>query len=97
MAIIIQEEKRNTGGLFSLGLTLIVLLIVGIAAYYLFFVDPELLTTTVAPIKLEVIDDMNALKFSPQDVVGSDFFQGKKQFIPLPTPAGGNQAPFGVL
>ena len=97
MAIVINEEKKGNGGWFGIGLTVLVVLIVGIAVYYVFFAQPEVINT-VTPLKLQSIDAIGALHFDPQSVVNSPLFNGQRQSIALPpVPAGSNSAPFGVL
>ncbi len=95
MAIVIQEEK-NTGSWFGFSILLVVLVVLGIALYYLFFVQPEILTAVTAK-NLESIEEFSRMQFDPQTVTNSDFFKGQKQFIPLtPVVSGGNPRPFGV-
>lgn len=98
MAIVIQEEKKNSGGWFGFGLILIILMVIGIAAYYLFFVQPDLINNVVpASQQLDAINSLQSLQFDSTQVV-QEFIQNKKQFIPVPvTPsATGNTMPFGI-
>jgi hypothetical protein len=98
MAIVIQEEKNNKGGWFGFGLILLILLVVGVAAYYLFFVKPDLIGSVVpASQQLDAINSLQSLQFDSTKVV-NEFTQNKKQFIPVPTTpsATGNQRPFGI-
>ena len=95
MAIVIQEEK-NRGSWFGFTVLLVVLVVLGFALYYLFFVQPEILTA-VTSTNLQSIEEFSQMQFDPRSVTGSDFFKSKKQFIPLtPTVHGGNPTPFGV-
>jgi hypothetical protein len=97
MAINIQEEKQSRGGWFGFGITLVVLVILGVAFYYLFFVQPELIDT-VAPLPLQSIDQLTQLQFDPAQVVQSPFFTGLRQLVPAQTlPPAGNASPFGVF
>lgn len=96
MAIVIQEERGGQRGWFGFGILFIIVAIIGISAYYLFFVQPELIDSTVAPIKLESIDELKSLQFDPNEVLGS-YFQNKQYNVPAPTISqGGNAMPFGV-
>lgn len=94
MAIVIQEEKNN-GSWFGFSILLVILVIVGISLYYLFFVQPEILEKTST--SLESIEEFSQMNFDPQTVIQSDFFKGKKPFIPLtPFANVNNPRPFGV-
>ena len=97
MAIYIKEEKEKKGGWFGFGILFVVLLIIGITAYYLFFIQPDLIET-VAPIQLTSIDELTRIKFDPAAVINSEFFTQLNQIVPAQTlgPAG-NAAPFGVF
>lgn len=96
MAIVIQEEK-NTGSWFGFWILITILIIVGVALYYLFFVEPELLTS-VSPSKTAgSIEEFSQINFDPRSVMESDLFKGKKQHIPVTSPVhSGNLMPFGV-
>jgi hypothetical protein len=92
MAIVIQEEK-NKGSWFGFGMLFVILIILGIALYYLFFVQPQILTSAGESQSLE---EFSRMQFDPRTVIESDIFTQQKQFIPLTAPAGGNPRPFGV-
>jgi len=97
MAIYIQEEKGNGGGWFGFGILFVSLAIVGVAAYYLFFVKPDLINT-VAPIQLQSIDELARIQFDPKEVVSGQFFSNLSQFVQPPNPApAGNSTPFGTF
>ena len=98
MAIYIHEEGgKKRGGLFGFGLLFLVLIMVGVAVYYMFFVKPELIAA-VAPVQLQSIDQLAQMNFDPASVINSDFFTQLKQLVPPQTlkPAG-NSSPFGVF
>jgi len=98
MAIYIKEESgKKSGGLFGFGLLFLVLVMIGVAVYYMFFVKPELISA-VAPLQLQSIDQLAQIDFDPASVINSDFFKQLKQLVPPQTlkPAG-NSSPFGVF
>lgn len=98
MAIFIEEEKKGGGRWFGFGIVFISLIIVGIAVYYLFFVQTQLFNV-VLPIKLQSIDELTKIaNFNPQTVINSDFYKSLKQVIPPPSPPpAGNASPFNVF
>jgi hypothetical protein len=98
MAIFIEEEKKEGGRWFGFGILFISLIIVGVAIYYLFFVQTQLFNV-VLPIKLQSMDELTKIaNFNPQSVINSDFYKSLKQVIqpPSPPPAG-NASPFNVF
>ena len=98
MAIVIQEEQGKKGGWFGFGLLFTILLIVGIAVYYLFFIAPSVINTTIAPMQLQSLDKIQSLNFDPQSVITNSIINNTgKQSIPAPNPTTGNSTPFGVL
>ncbi len=97
MAILIEEEKKNGGSWFGFGLLFIILTILGVAAYYLFFVKPEIIGN-VTSTKTTAIDDLAQIDFDPNSVVNGDFFKTLKQVVPPPVAQqGSNFTPFGVF
>jgi len=97
MAIVIQEEQKERGGWFGFGIVLLILLCIGIAAYYLFFVDPNLINSAFVPVQLESLDELSKLDFSIDDIASGGIFGEKRQFVPLPSlPTSRNIQPFGI-
>ncbi len=97
MAIVIQEEQKQRGGWFGFGIVLLILLCIGVAAYYLFFVDPNLIDSAFVPVQLESLDELSSLDFSLNDVASGGIFGDKRQFVPLPSlPTSRNTQPFGI-
>lgn len=47
MAIVIEEEKKSSVSILSIVLWVVVLAVIGLAAYYLFFYRPELIPISV--------------------------------------------------
>lgn len=97
MAIVIEEEKERSGGWFGFGMIFVILVILGVAIYYLFFVKPELIGDFTG-MKLQSIDELAQLNFNPQDTVSGDFFKQSRQLVQPPSPGPtGNSSPFGVF
>lgn len=95
MAIVIQEEK-NGGSWFGFGILLLILVVLGVALYYLFFVEPQILNAVTTK-NLESIEEFSQMNFDPRSVTESEFFKKQKQYIPLtPIVNIGNPRPFGV-
>ncbi len=98
MAIVIQEDKKKNGGWFGFGLLFLILVVIGLSAYYLFFVQPDLIETTMSsPGQLQAIDDLKSLQFNSSKVL-EQFAKKDKQFIPIPSTPNtqGNATPFGI-
>ena len=98
MAIVIQEDKKKNGGWFGFGLLFLVLVVIGLSAYYLFFIQPDLIDTTMSsPSQLQAIDDLKSLQFNSSKVL-EQFTKKEKQFIPIPSTPNtqGNATPFGI-
>jgi hypothetical protein len=89
MAIIIEEEKNGKNmNLIRFFAWLVILIIVAIAAYYLFFVKPELVIIT-PPANFQYIAPIAQANLDPQAVLNSPAFTALKQpNFPLPTPNG---------
>lgn len=97
MAIVIQEEQKERGGWFGFGIVLLVLVCIGIAAYYLFFVDPGIIDTAFVPLQLESLDELSRIDFSIEGISTGTVFGEKRQFIPPPSlPSSYNTQPFGI-
>jgi len=98
MAILIEEEKKEGGGWLGFGVLFVVLIMVGVAVYYLFFVKPEVFNVVI-PIKMQSIDELTKIAtFDPKSVLESDFYKSLKQIVPPPSPPpAGNATPFNVF
>ncbi|MFA6495153.1 MAG: hypothetical protein WC246_02395 [Candidatus Paceibacterota bacterium] len=97
MAIIIHDEEQKNGTWFGFVVALVPVLMIGIAAYYVFFMKPDVINQ-VAPLELRSLDAIRSLQFDPQSVVSTPSFTGNQQSVSMPqTPIGSNAAPFGVL
>lgn len=97
MAIYIEEEKTKNGSWFGFSVIFIVLIIVGISAYFMFFIKPEVIDV-VLPVNSEVFDELSMLNFEPKDVISNNFFKYLKVHIPQNSlPPAGNSSPFGIF
>jgi hypothetical protein len=98
MAIFIEEEKKESGRWFGFAVLFVVLIIIGVAVYYLFFVKPELFDVVI-PVKLQSIDQLTKIvNFEPKSVLEGDFYKNLRQVIPPPSPPpAGNATPFNVF
>jgi hypothetical protein len=87
MAIVIEEDKsKQKNGVSFLGL-IIVVVILAVAAYFIFFVNPEPASIT-PPAGLENIDNASQVQVDPAGVTNSPSFQMLKQYISEPTSTG---------
>jgi len=93
MAIIIEEET-NKISIVSILSWLAVLVIIGVAVYYVFFTKPQLVEVA-APPNFKDIDPLAKISLNPEDVVNSQAFQSLKPYVTIGTPeAAGRQNPF---
>jgi hypothetical protein len=98
MAIVINEERGgNQNGWFGIALSVLVGVIILVAVYYLFFVQPDMVGSLLPNPGLSSIDAITSLGFDPGSVVSSPLFTAQHQSIPLPPVGGlGNVQPFGT-
>lgn len=93
MAIVIEEEKNQTN-IIGIVTWLVVILVVGIAAYYIFFARPQLVEM-VAPSAFQNINTISKINLNPEEVVNSKLFQSLKLYVSLPVPgSAGRSNPF---
>jgi hypothetical protein len=86
MAIIVEENERKNN-IFGIVEWLVFLLIAGIAIYYVFFAQPELVTIPATG-NLGEIAPITQIVLHPETVVQGAAFQALTSTIPLPTPSG---------
>ena len=79
MAIIIEEEKRKINW-FAVGLILSLVIIIGVAIYYLFFAVPPLVEK-VAPPRLQSLQELSSIKLKPETIINDPRFQILKQYV----------------
>ena len=85
MAIIVEEERSGVNIVRLLG-WLTVIAVVGVAAYYLFFVSPESVTIS-PPAGFQSVTLVSQFTSRPEDLINGSAFQAlKPPSFPLPTP-----------
>jgi hypothetical protein len=73
MAIIIEEEKKQSVGWAAIG-WLFVAVIVLVAAYYLFLAQPEV-ASVPPPSNLSALAPLSQITVTPQDVISLESFK----------------------
>ncbi len=93
MAILMEEEKRKINW-FTLAIVVAVVVILGSAIYYIFFVSPSTIEVII-PSRLKLLQETEQLKFDPNEILNNDALKNlKSQVVPvIPEPAG-NSNPF---
>lgn len=90
MAIIVEEE-RSRPSIIAVLMWLMVLIIVAVAVYYIFFVQPQVVDIGV-PSNFQNIDPLAEINLNPEDVIGSSGFQSMKQYVTPPVPGNAGRA-----
>ena len=83
MAIIVEEEKSRIS-LVTVVIWLAILIVIGVAAYYIFFTEPQLVEVTSQPAGFENLNPLSKINLNPNDLLTSQAFQSLKQYIELP-------------
>jgi hypothetical protein len=91
MAIIVDEGEKKTN-IFGIIGWLVFLCIAGVAVYYVFFVQPQLVVIPSAG-NLSAIAPITQVSLQPNAVIQNPAFQALTDTIPLPSPQG--PAPVG--
>ncbi len=78
MAIIIEEEKRKINW-FNLAVGVLIIVLLGVAIYYLFFVSPELIEK-MTPARLQSLEELSSIKLEPEEILNNPNFQILKQY-----------------
>ena len=86
MAIIVDEEEKKSN-LFSVVGWLALFIIVGVAIYYVFFAQPQLVSIPAAG-NLNTIAPIAQISLHPDTIVQSPAFQALKSTITVPVPNG---------
>jgi hypothetical protein len=86
MAIVIEEEKKNSNALAILG-WIVVFLIVVVAIYYVFFVEPP--SAVILPTgTLQTVSSLPLSGVNPENVTQNMEFQALQQYVPEPSSTG---------
>lgn len=93
MAIIIEEEK-NKIGIVKFLMWFLILIIIGVAGYYIFFAQPQLIEI-VTPSNFKAIDPLAGINLNPEEVLNSQDFLSLKKYVTPPEPGNtGKTNPF---
>jgi len=93
MAIVIEEEKRKINWL-SIGIIILIISTIIIAAYYLFF-TPVPFIEKIAPARLQSLQDLSRIKLEPEAIINSSNFQILRQYVnPIEIGPVGKNIPF---
>jgi flagellar basal body-associated protein FliL len=84
MAIVIEEEK-NKINILSIITWLVIIVIIGLAVYYIFFSQPQLIEVAT-PSSFQNINPLAKINISPENVINGPAFQSLKSTITLPAP-----------
>jgi hypothetical protein len=79
MAIIIEEEKRKINW-FALVVILSLVIIIGVAIYYLFFASTPLVEKIASP-RLRSLQELSSIKLEPEAIIDDPRFQILKQYV----------------
>ncbi len=96
MAIVVEEEQgKSGGGLFAIITWVVILGVLGAAAYYIFFKNPELVQIAT-PTDLQNTEALSKLSLNAlEDTVNNAKFQALKRYItPAPAQATPKTNPF---
>ncbi len=84
MAILVEEEG-NKISIFKLLIWAGILVVVIVAIYYVFFVNPPLVEVAV-PAHFENINPLGKLTLDPRQVINGPAFSSLKQYVTVPLP-----------
>jgi len=89
MAIVVQSEQGSRLNLIGIVGWMVVIFIVGIAAYYLFFKQPDLIAFTVSPERREEFDTVkkiSELGLDPGKISKHPLWSGRTRQISIELP-----------
>ena len=93
MAIVVEEEKRETNWVAILTAAIVIVVLFA-GSYFLFFKKPELIEIVV-PKRLEDLSKISKVTFDPQLVIDAPAFKLLKQYdVPTTLPTPGRNNPF---
>ncbi|MEK7138484.1 MAG: hypothetical protein AAB787_03180 [Patescibacteria group bacterium] len=86
MAIIVEEEKKNGGGFLGLLTWVILIGVIGFAAYYIFFKKAEIVDVVI-PANFENINQITAKRIEPKEIEENPIFKSLVTDPTYPTAA----------
>lgn len=93
MAIVVEEEK-NSKGIMGILVWAVLLIAAGVAVYYIFFRNPELIEIAT-PASFQNTERLSRVKLTPEEITQNPLFLKLKSYVnPLSTEANGRQNPF---
>jgi len=93
MAILMEEEKRKINW-FILAVIFAIVVILGSAIYYIFFISPSTIEIII-PSRLKLLQETEQLKFDPNEVLNNDALKNLKlQVVPIVPESALNPNPF---
>lgn len=87
MAIIVEEEKKKFNWVLIFT-TLIILVAIGSAVFYLFFINPEQVEIFISP-ELRSLSDFEKINFKPNDLLENTKFKSLRNYIEFALPSQG--------
>lgn len=98
MAIVVEDEPKSRGGLVGLIVWGLVIIIVGVAVYYVFFKRPDLVEQAT-PANFSNTEALSKIDLKPDEVINSPSFQAlvteeELGVQPLTSQSGGRANPF---
>lgn len=94
MAIVVEEEKRSSLNIIGVMMWGLVIVAIGLAAYYLFFKRPELIPITV-PANFQNAESLSNIQLNPEEVLENSTFKALKTLVNPVKPEGvGKANPF---
>lgn len=87
MAIVVEEERRSSVNIIGVMMWGLVLVAIGLSAYYLFFKRPELIPITV-PANFENAESLSNIQLNPEEVLDSPTFKALKTLVNPVKPEG---------
>ncbi|MBI2888305.1 MAG: hypothetical protein HYY10_00075 [Candidatus Liptonbacteria bacterium] len=85
MAIIIEEEQQNPTSTITVIVWVVIVGVVGVATYYLFFKNPELISFPT-PESFKSTEALSKIDLDPERLMRSSTFLELKQYVSLPQP-----------
>ncbi len=94
MAIIINEEQSSGSGLMGIIVWIVILAVVGGAAYYIFFKNAEFVET-ITPSSFQNTAQLAQIRLNPDEVINNPKFQALRPYVtPVSPQRQGRQNPF---